>query len=368
MESSLIKIYKSLRPFAFLYGIGVRLRNQFFNWGLKPSESYQIPVICIGNLTVGGTGKTPHVEYLVRLLSPGYRVAVLSRGYKRRSKGFLLADSDTSVRLIGDEPWQIKRKFPEVGVAVDKNRRRGIRELMKQKDPEYEVILLDDAFQHRYVQAGITILLTDYNRLFCDDELLPAGRLREPASGKKRAQVVVVTKCPANMKPMDIRVISKRMKLSPYQQLYFSSFTYGDLEPLYPGPAPVKRTLESLAEEEVLLLTGIALPEQLQNDLQPYSKRIHPLFFQDHHNFTAKDIRRIKDEFGKLGDKKLIITTEKDAARLLRTAGIDEEIQSSIYVLPVEVTFLQNQHEPFNQYVLNYIRNNKRHNILTTGR
>ncbi|MCD8165377.1 MAG: tetraacyldisaccharide 4'-kinase [Bacteroides sp.] len=365
MESSLINIHESLRPLSWLYGTGIWMRNSFFDWGILPSQSFPAPVICIGNITVGGTGKTPHTEYLVRLLSEKYKVAVLSRGYKRRSKGFHLADEQTPEKMIGDEPWQMKQKFPDIFVAVDADRRRGIKKLLSQTKPEAEVILLDDAYQHRYVQAGINILLTDYNRLICDDELLPAGRLREPINGKNRAHIVIVTKCPADIKPMDIRVISKRLELYPFQQLYFTSLQYGEIEPLFPEECESPVLLTDIDKDtEILLLTGIASPAQMINDLQTYSQHIHPVSYPDHHRFTSKDLRHIRETFDKLPEKKLIITTEKDAARLLQMQDIDPEIKKNIYKLPIEITFLQQQQENFDKHILGYIRSNKRHNIL----
>ena len=190
--------------------MGVALRNNLFDWGNLQSKSFDIPVICIGNIAVGGTGKTPHTEYLIKLLHRNFRVAVLSRGYKRHTKGFILSTAESNARSIGDEPYQIKSKFSDIRVAVDEDRCHGIEKLLTLQEPSIEVILLDDAFQHRYVKAGLNILLTDYHRLFCDDALMPAGRLRESARGKNRAQIVIVTKCPPVIKPIDHNIIAKR--------------------------------------------------------------------------------------------------------------------------------------------------------------
>ena len=215
MEGDFIKINESLLPLSFLYGIGVKFRNMLFDIGILKSRSFDVPVISVGNITVGGTGKTPHVEYLVQLLKDEFQVAVLSRGYKRRSRGFVLADDESSMEDLGDEPYQIKSKFPNVKVAVDKDRCHGI--MMLTDDDrgknDVDVVLLDDAFQHRYVKPGISILLVDYHRLIIYDKLLPAGRLREPLSGKNRADIVIVTKCPADLRPMEYRVITKAMNL-----------------------------------------------------------------------------------------------------------------------------------------------------------
>lgn len=367
MEENFIKIHRWLSPVAFLYGAGVALRNKLFDCGMLRSKSFDIPVICIGNIAVGGTGKTPHTEYLIKLLHSNYQVAVLSRGYKRRTKGYVLSTPDSKARSIGDEPYQIKTKFPEIRVAVDENRCHGIEQLRTLSDPAVEVVLLDDAFQHRYVKAGLNILLTDYHRLFCDDALLPAGRLREPADGKNRAQIVIVTKCPRDLKPIEYNIIAKRLKLFPFQRLFFSSFRYGKLQPVFPSAetASVKaqeRELSSLqADEQVLLLTGIASPATIIEELNAYTPHIDLLAFDDHHNFTAQDMQLIKERFGKLkGQRKVIITTEKDATRLVHHPALDEGLKQHIYALPIEVEILQNQQDNFNQHIIGYVRKNTR--------
>lgn len=368
MEENFIKIQKSLYPLSFLYGLGVSLRNKMFDWGILRSKSYDIPVICIGNITVGGTGKTPHTEYLIKLLKKEFKVAVLSRGYKRKSKGFVLATPTSSANEIGDEPYQIKQKFPEIAVSVDKDRCHGIETLCdNKKESELGVILLDDAFQHRYVNPGMNILLVDFNRLICDDALLPAGRLREPLSGKNRANIVIVTKCPRLMKPMDFRIITKRLDLYPYQQLYFTSYKYGNLTPIFSGSNIRKRSLAQIEKNEnILLLTGIASPKQLLQDLERYSSHITPLTFADHHEFTENDLKTLKETFDNLsGEKKIIITTEKDAARLTQFTNLDETIQKNIFALPIEVKFLLNQEDAFNQNIIEYVRKNKRNSKLS---
>lgn len=365
MDNDSIKINRWLYPLSFLYGIGVGIRNQLFDWGILASKSFDIPVISIGNIAVGGTGKTPHTEYLIKLLQKDYKVAVLSRGYKRKSKGFILADEATSMKKIGDEPYQMKKKFPSIYMAVDKNRCHGIEQLCNEKIAlQTDVILLDDAYQHRYVKPGINILLTDYRRPLNEDALLPAGRLREPERGKNRAHIVIVTKCPRDLKPMDFRVIIKYMDLYPYQKLYFSTLKYGSLTPVF-SDAP-QRELESLEKEEkILLLTGIASPQQLLDDLSAYSSQITSLNFADHHQFTEKDVRYIQQTFNSLGEgsKRILITTEKDATRLLNLP-LSEEIKKHIYALPVEIEFLLGQGEQFNQNIINYVRTNSRNSIL----
>ncbi len=322
-----------------------------------------MPVISVGNITVGGSGKTPHVEYLIRLLQDKYRVAVLSRGYKRRSKGFILADAKHRTEDVGDEPYQLKKKFGQIHVAVDADRCHGIetlRSLSETKDTQ--VILLDDAYQHRYVKPGINILLVDYHRLIIYDRLLPAGRLREPKESKSRADIVIVTKCPHDMTSMDYRVIKKALDLYPYQMLLFSSIDYGRLQPMYCGGS---RTLSSITKKEnILLLTGIASPEQLLLDLQPYTKNITHLSFPDHHQFTNDDLETINTTFAEMPSPKTIITTEKDAARLFGMKGLNEQTRHHLYILPIKIKFMQEGEEIFNQKILNYVRENTRNSGL----
>lgn len=359
----MIKIHYWLYPLAWMYGMGVRLRNKLFDCGYYRSRSFDVPVICIGNLTVGGTGKTPHTEYLIRLLQQaGTDVAMLSRGYRRKSKGYVLATGKTDVKHIGDEPYQIKSKFPGIRVAVDEDRCHGIEQLLRLDNPPAEVILLDDAYQHRYVKAGLNILLTDYHRLFTDDALLPAGRLREPESGKNRAHIVIVTKCPEEIKPIDFNIIAKRLSLYPYQQLYFSSFRYGALTPLF---GRKRRTLASLEEGQVLLVTGIASPAPLVEKLKAYTPHVELCRFSDHHDFSNKDLQMIKERFERLeGGKRLIVTTEKDATKLRHHPALAEALKPHLYVLPVEVIFLQNQQHTFNQNIVSYVRTHSRNSSL----
>ena len=253
-------------------------------------------------------------------------------------------------------------------MSVDKDRCHGIETLCdNKKESELGVILLDDAFQHRYVNPGMSILLVDFNRQICDDALLPAGRLREPLSGKNRANIVIVTKCPRLMKPMDFRIITKRLDLYPYQQLYFTSYKYGNLTPIFPGSNIRKRSLAQIEKNEnILLLTGIASPKQLLQDLERYSSHITPLTFADHHDFTENDLKTLKETFDNLsGEKKIIITTEKDAARLTQFTNLDETIQKNIFALPIEVKFLLNQEDAFNQNIIEYVRKNKRNSKLS---
>ena len=366
MNQSLIKINKWLYPVSWLYGAGVWLRNKMFDWGIYKERSFDIPIICIGNITVGGTGKTPHTEYLIRLLQDRFQIAVLSRGYKRKSKGFVIATSDTPVKEIGDEPYQMKQKYPNIHMAVDADRCHGIEELCKENIAKgTDVILLDDAYQHRYVKAGLNILLIDYNRLINEDALLPAGRLREPESGKYRAQIVVITKCPKDMNPMDFRVINKQLELYAFQQLYFTTFNYGKLYPLFNKGKEYPLTNIN-TNVHILLLSGIASPKQLENDLLQFNKNIHLLSFSDHHDFSKTDITAIQQAFEQLPEgKRMIITTEKDAARIKSNPYLQESLKAYIYVLPIEVSFLQNSGNTFNQEIIDYVRKNPRNGRLS---
>lgn len=363
MEGDFIKINEWMLPLSWLYGLGVRLRNQLFELGILKSRSFDIPIISVGNITVGGSGKTPHVEYLIRLLKDHAKVAVLSRGYKRKSKGYVLAGDETPMKDIGDEPFQMKTKFPDTHVAVDKNRCHGIDMLTGNKETsDTDVILLDDAFQHRYVKPGVNILLVDYHRLIIYDKLLPAGRLREPQSGKARADIVIITKCPKDMKPMEYRVIIKAMNLYPYQQLFFTTLEYDNLRPMFCGE---ERPLKSIGKNEnILLLTGIASPKQMIYDLKEYSGNITPLTFPDHHQFTSNDIERINEAFKAMPSPKTIITTEKDNARLFGMDGLSDEVRHNMYMLPVRIKFMLEQEEEFNNKIIGYVQKNSKNSIL----
>ena len=365
MEERTSQIDYKLLPLSWLYRIGTDVRNKLFDWGWLQSKSFDLPVICIGNLSVGGTGKTPHTEYLIKLLqSEGLHPATLSRGYKRHTKGYLLASPQSTARQIGDEPCQMKQKFPDIRVAVDEDRCHGIEQLLKLQSPPVDAILLDDAFQHRHVKAGLNILLTDYHRLFCDDTLLPAGRLRESADGKSRAQIVIVTKCPEDIKPIDFNLIAKQLHLYPYQQLFFSTFRYGMPIPLFPEVA--RQTLSSLTgAEQVLLVTGIASPTPLLNEVKSYTQHVHLMAFSDHHDFRSKDLQEIVEKFYQLKEwERLIITTEKDAVRLKHHPDLPEEIKPYIYVVPIEIEILQNQQHNFNQNIIDYVRAHSRNSSL----
>ncbi len=356
--------YWLFAPLAFLYRLVMGLRNKFFDWKILPSEEFDVPVISVGNLTVGGTGKTPHTEYLIKLLKDRCKVALLSRGYKRKSKGFLLATSGCSAKSIGDEPYQVKLKFPDIHVAVDSNRRNGIHKLCESEiSKNVEAILLDDAFQHRYVIPGVSIVLMDYNRPVYEDSLLPVGMLRESISSLDRAHVVIVTKCPEDIKPIDFRVVTKRLNLRPYQRLYFTTFSYGKMRAFQP-PHECRAMSTLSTDTHILLVTGIASADPLVERLREYTEHITHLEYSDHHDFTRAELLSISRIYAAIeAEDKLIITTEKDAARL-RCCMLDEVVVDNLYVLPVEVKFLQNQQANFDHYIIDYVSKNSRNRIV----
>lgn len=328
---------KILFPLAILYGWVTGIRNWLFDKGLLKSYTFELPVIAVGNLSVGGTGKTPQIEYLIRLLSDKYKVATLSRGYKRLSKGFVLAGTDSDAALLGDEPFQFHQKFPNITVAVDAERKNGIEQLLN-LDPKPEVILLDDAFQHRKVKAGLYILLTAYGDLYADDFLLPTGNLREGRKGAKRAAIVIVTKCPANLAAEAQKAIREKLKLSQNQQLYFSAIAYDT------KVFAEERQLEvsEIKQLDKLLLAGIAKPEPFFNHLKRDGDKV--LEFPDHHHFSEQDIAMIKTK----AQGRPIVTTEKDFVRL---KGLLPKEQ--LFYLPINTRFLA-EGTRFNDWILDF--------------
>lgn len=368
-EEENVKLYKWLSPVSFIYGLGIRLRNKLFDWDILCSKNYDIPILSVGNITVGGTGKTPHIEYLIRLLAPSYRIAILSRGYKRKTKGFILANNSSTAQEIGDEPFQIKHKFPDITVAVDSNRRRGIEKLM-QLSPEIDIILLDDAFQHRYITPSTSILLSDFNRMIYEDKLLPYGRLREPINEKSRAQIVIVTKCPIDIKPIDFRIISKRLQLYPYQRLYFTGLSYDELVPVFPDEINTPLCLSNISsQDKVLVIAGIASPQPFIQHIRQFAPKAESMFFSDHHNFSPKDIANIQNKLLKMKNGNTfphIIVTEKDAARIMHNPNITNEIKQNLFYLPLKIRFLQDQSTTFNAQIRDVIIKNKKNYIPKT--
>ena len=329
---------KILFPFAILYGFITSIRNFLFDKGILKYYSFDVPVIAVGNLSVGGTGKTPQIEYLIRLLSPKYKVATLSRGYKRQSKGFVLADSSSNALILGDEPFQYYKKFNNIQVSVDSDRKNGIEQLLLQTNKP-QIILLDDAFQHRKVKAGFYILLTSYGDLYSDDLMLPTGNLRESRSGAKRANLIVVTKCPATLSIGEQKKIAAKLKLDSNQELYFSYIDYDDS--IYSEDEILK--VSQVKNMNKLLLAGIAKPEPFFAYLQYENEEC--LTYPDHHHFTEKDINEIKNK----SQNKIIITTEKDFVRL--KGSIPKE---QLFILPIRSSFLSAS-ENFDKAITNYV-------------
>lgn len=357
--SQMLKIL--LYPFSRLYGIAVYFRNRMYDMNMLKSKEFDVPVISIGNITAGGTGKTPHVEYLVDLLKEKFEVVTLSRGYKRKTKGFRIAEIDSGVSEVGDEPLQIKRKFPEVTVAVSENRVKGVEKLLDLPDKNSpDVILLDDAFQHRRITAGINILLIDYNRPLKQDSLLPAGRLRESPSEMSRANVIIFTKCvPEKVTPIQKRIMQKEVRLKPYQKLFFTTFTYENLKPVFAEGKP-EIEVSKLNNHSILIVTGIAFPKLIPEYLKKYASKTEMINFPDHHNFRNKDIGLIVSEFNKIDTQnKIIVTTEKDAIRFAEIPDLETEFKSALYYLPLKVSFLDKEEKMFNKNILNYVGKNK---------
>jgi len=346
-----------LSPLALLYGFATWLRNQLFDWKIFPSEKFPIPVICIGNISVGGTGKTPFTEYLIALLKKDYRVAALSRGYKRRTKGFILADTNSTTFEIGDEACQIKQKFPDIMVAVDANRRNGIRRLLALPEGERpNVILLDDAMQHRYVTPSLTIMLTAYQNMYYEDSILPVGNLRESVRGAYRADIIVVTKCKDVMKPIDLRIIEKNMTLMASQRLYFSDIKYHRIEAVFPSQALFPCSLTELdTNEHILLVIGIANPQPLIEKISTRFENVQTCIFPDHHAFEQSDIQTIHMKFQKMPPARRIICTEKDAMRLKSLNFLPEEWKPFLYYLPISVEFLFDCGEDFDSRIIKHV-------------
>lgn len=328
-----------LTPLSWIYGAAVYVRNKMFDFHLLPSTRFDVPVISVGNITVGGTGKTPHAEWIVENLADSFNIAVLSRGYKRKTKGFVLATPHSTPMTIGDEPYQIYRKFRGIArVAVCEKRKNGIERLLKIY-PDVNLIVLDDALQHRYVDPKVSILLMDWSRPVYRDHLLPLGRLRESSSALNRADFVVVTKVPRDVKPVDLMIVKKELDLMAYQQLLFTRFSYNPPVPVFEESARYALSLDRLTHDDiVMLLTGIANPRELVQYLDNYDFRMRVEHYPDHHFYTRKDLELISRRFEELnGARKVIITTEKDAVRLADNPYFPEYLKPYIYYLPISV-------------------------------
>ncbi|MBK9389645.1 MAG: tetraacyldisaccharide 4'-kinase [Bacteroidetes bacterium] len=363
MGNSRILLY----PVSVIYGLITSLRNFLYNTGILPAVEFSIPVICVGNITVGGTGKTPHTEYLSDLLRKQFRVAVLSRGYKRKSVGFRIVTPDSLVSDTGDEPLQISRKFPDVLVVVDRNRVNGVRKILEIQ-PETEVIILDDGFQHRRITPGFSILLSDFERLIIRDHMLPYGNLRESISNIRRADIILVTKTPADISPINRRLVVKEINKAPYQNLYFTSIKYNTPAPLFPKtePSNTNPDLTKLYGAGIVLVTGIANPLPLKDLIDSTAGEVIHLHYPDHYNFREKDLQSIYEAFNRLQSPvKYVITTEKDSVRLKEFSNIAEPIKSAMFYIPVGIYFLNDDSNEFDNLIIEYVRKNKRNNRIS---
>jgi tetraacyldisaccharide 4'-kinase len=346
-----------------VYGLITRVRNWLFDKDLiLRSTVFEIPIISVGNLTAGGTGKTPHTELILSLLQDQWQVAMLSRGYKRESKGFVLADQTASSTTIGDEPYQIHIKFPKVKVAVDEKRVNGINQLLT-NFPDLDAIVLDDAFQHRFVQPGLSVLLTDYQHLYFQDKMLPLGRLRESPKGAIRANIIIVTKCPPEISPLEKRLVVTGIKPDNHQLLLFSSYKYEEIVPVFPQHQTTCWTYNRIKSEHasILLIAGIVSPQPIVEHLNDYTKLIFTAFFEDHHSFRTKDFEQFTRRFNTIfARNKLILLTEKDAARIVSNPDYPEHLKPFTYTMPIKVQILNDEESKFNQKILNYVVENPR--------
>lgn len=352
-------------PLSWLYGLVVDFRNWLYDHKLVKSTEFDIPVVCVGNITVGGTGKTPHVEHLVNKFSEKYNVAVISRGYKRKTKDYILVNPDHTSHQVGDEPKQIKLKYPNIPVAVCANRVEGIKKL-RQQFPDINLIIMDDGMQHRKVETWLNIALIDYTRPIYKDYLLPNGSLRDRRSSLNMAQIVIVTKCPNNIQPIDMRLIYKNLKLLGYQNLYFTRMKMLDPLPIFPDEAA---NIEPLKEGgNIVLMSGIGNPTHFKNSMSFKYKIIDTLVYPDHYAYKTKDLNTMKSVLKKGSNNPFIVTTEKDATKLYRSSKIPKEIKQRLYYQPIEIEFLNsfkdNEEEFFNQNILTYVRKNHKYTVL----
>jgi len=351
----LIKFLRLLLfPFSFLYSLITGLRNNLYNLNILKSTSFEIPIISVGNLSTGGTGKTPHIEFLISNLSNQYKLATLSRGYKRKTNQFILADDSHTSEDIGDEPKQFKSKFPKIQVAVDANRVNGVKQLLSET-PDLDLVLLDDAYQHRKIDRSINILLTEYSNPYFKDYILPMGNLRESRSGSNRADIIIVTKCPPVLSPLDIRRIKAEINPKPYQEIYFSYISYDTPVPLTESAKTLKNV--KMEDYAITLLTAIANPESLIFYVKRFAKELNNINFPDHHYFTSSDLDKIKGKFHELLPvAKIIITTEKDAMRIDQEACKD----LPIFYIPIKIKFHLNHGSELIDQINTYVKANSR--------
>lgn len=345
-----------LMPLALLYGLITWFRNKLFDWGIFIEKKHIVPLISIGNLSMGGTGKTPFTEHLIRLLQDEYKLATLSRGYGRETKGFVLAGENASARTIGDESMQYHKKFSNAVVAVSENRNQGVEKLLK-KVPDLELILLDDAFQHRFIKAGLNILLTDFYHLYSDDYVFPSGSLREFRSGAVRADIVIVTKTPVVLSPITRRRIARDLKLKKDQLLLFSKISYDKLTPYFED---YKKRLKK-QYSHIVLFTGIANNYPLQDHLKQFCSELTVLSYSDHHIYNQKDIDKIIKSYNDIFTKnKILVTTEKDVMRLRDCKKVFLFAELPFYYVPIRTVFHNRDGEILSKSVLSFLSNSKR--------
>lgn len=336
------------------------LRNKLFDWKIIRAHQFNIPIISVGNLSYGGTGKTPHIEFLIRLLQDKFKIATLSRGYGRKSRGFVLADKNSTYYDIGDESLQYKQKFEKIEVSVDAFRRRGIKILMN-LFPNLGCILLDDAYQHRFIKPGLSILLTDFHRLYVNDYPIPSGTLREFRSGVKRADIIIVTKTFPVFSPITKRRLTELIKPRKHQELYFSYVQNGDLVPI-PG---IKHQIDRKRCNTILLFSGIANSYPLQEHIQTFCSELIVMDFPDHHKYNARDIEKIKKAYDEIFSKnKIIVTTEKDAMRIIKTNLINQIIDLPVFYSPIEIKFHAGGETAFNNQIIKYVSTHSRNSKL----
>lgn len=351
-----------LLPISKVYGMVMAVRNYMFDSGLLKQTTFDIPVVVVGNIAMGGTGKTPHVEYIIESLRDEYKVGVLSRGYKRRTKGFVLATKRSRPEDIGDEPYQVYQKYGDrVTVAVCESRVDGIKR-MREINPELNLILLDDAFQHRYVKPMVSIVLSEFSRPLFYDSLLPYGRLREPVQALNRCDAVIITKCPEDIKPMDFRIFREHLNLYPYQKLFFSTYSYGHLVSVFPEHVTYIPYLDWLTpDDSILIVTGVGNPRPFVLHLRKYKARVKVKRYSDHHNFSSSDLEAIAKKFEEMkGNRKFIVTTEKDAVRLSNNPYFPHSLKSCIFYLPISVEFLSQSDAPFEISIRKMIEDNSK--------
>ena len=346
-------------PISLLYGLITALRNLCYDWGILKSYNFREHVISVGNLAVGGTGKSPHIEYLNQLLKDQFSVANLSRGYSRKTRGYMEVFAENTAEEVGDEPKQFKTKFPDISVAVDADRLRGIKQLLKKK-PKPEIILLDDAFQHRRVKPGLNILLTDFRNLFVNDSMLPGGFLREYPSNYRRADIIIITKTPERITHLDLKVYSKEINLLPHQKLFFSWIKFSTLH-YFSDSGFTMDIPQQLFKFNVMVITGIANPYSLITYIKEYANSIVHKKFGDHHHFTIDEIEQLRKEFNTIaGENKIIITTEKDFMRLQKPELLEALTGLPLFILPIEIDF-KNKTDEFNDSILRFARANPIH-------